>query len=367
MASRPSQDQSHSQSNGQTYVMHGLSHSYFTGKLQAYFHAKGLSYQFVEMDIADFRQCAKVTGVAQMPQVETPTGEWLTDSTPTIAHLEATVSGPSFTPSSPATNFISLVLEDLFDEWFWRPALYYRWAFAPDMHLMSRQLANTMIRDLPLPLFLRKQFILRRQRRVYLSGDGITAQTKRQVETLYLESLDALEAIFSKRPYLMGERPCQADFGLFGPFFRHYSADPTPLAIMRERAPKTLEWVGRLWALRPSDLDGAAPVADVPSDLAPLLLMASRDYFPYLDANAKAFESKTKMVRYQTQGVDWAVPLAPYRVYCLNQLRQKYQALPASDKATVDAKLGGTSAEFLSSPLIEMTSSDSTRDRLWVG
>ena len=77
----------------QPYVMHGLSHSYFTGKLQAYFQAKGLPYRFVEMDVADFRRCAQATGVAQMPQVETPNGEWLTDTTPTIAHLEASVSG----------------------------------------------------------------------------------------------------------------------------------------------------------------------------------------------------------------------------------------------------------------------------------
>lgn len=351
----------------QPYVMHGLSHSYFTGKLQAYFQAKGLPYRFVEMDVADFRRCAQATGVAQMPQVETPNGEWLTDTTPTIAHLEASVSGPSFTPTTPAANFISLLLEDLFDEWFWRPALYYRWAFAPDMHLMSRLFADTMMRDLPLPRFLRKQFMLRRQRRVYLGGDGITAKTKDQVEALYLESLDMLEAIFSKRPYLMGDHPCQADFGLFGPFFRHYSADPTPLAIMRERAPKTYEWVGRLWALRPDALEGIAPIADIPADLAPLLLMASRDYLPYLHANAQAFEAKTKKVSYQTQGVNWSVPLAPYRVYCLNQLRQNYQALAADDKTTIDAHLGGDSAELLRAPLTTMEPSSRPRDRLWNG
>ncbi|MBV1933261.1 MAG: glutathione S-transferase [Parvibaculaceae bacterium] len=347
------------------YKMHGLSHSYFTGKLQAYFQAKGLPYELVEMDVGAFRRCAKATGVAQMPQVETPEGAWLTDTTPTIAHLEATVSGPSFTPTTPAANFISLLLEDLFDEWFWRPALYYRWALAPDMHLMSRVFADTMMRDLPLPSFLRKQFMLRRQRRVYLGGDGITATTKEQVEALYLESLDMLETIFNKRPYLMGDRPCQADFGLFGPFFRHYSADPTPLAIMRERAPKTYEWVGRLWALRPDALDGAAPITEIPADLAPLLLMASRDYLPYLQANALAFETKARMVNYQTQGVDWSVPLAPYRVYCLNQLRQNYQALAADDQTAIEALLGGDGAKILRASLVTMETTSNTRDRLW--
>ena len=237
------------------------------------------------------------------------------------------------------------------------------------MHLMGRQLATTMVRDLPFPLFLRKQFILRRQRHAFLGKDGITPQTKAQVEALYLESLEALELIFNKRPYLMGERPCQADFGLSGPFFRHYSADPTPLAIMRERAPKTLEWVGRLWALRPDDLQDCAPITEVPDDLAPLLLMATRDYLPYLQANARAYEAKAKMVNYQTQGVDWSVPLAPYRVYCLNQLRLNYQALTPTDKATVDVHLEKDSIQLLLSPLLDMATAPgregSARNRLW--
>jgi len=88
---------------------------------------------------------------------------------------------------------------------------------------------------------------------------------------------------------------------------------------------------------------------------------------PYLHANAQAFEAKTKKVSYQTQGVNWSVPLAPYRVYCLNQLRQNYQALAADDKTTIDAHLGGDSAELLRAPLTTMEPSSRPRDRLWNG
>ena len=34
---------------------------------------------------------------------------------------------------------------DAFDEWLWRPALYYRWAFADDARLMSARLAGGML------------------------------------------------------------------------------------------------------------------------------------------------------------------------------------------------------------------------------
>jgi glutathione S-transferase len=72
----------------QRYTLYGLKLSYFTGKLEAYLRAKGVAVQFVEMDTADFRRCAKETGVAQMPQLRSPQGTWLTDTTAILAKFE---------------------------------------------------------------------------------------------------------------------------------------------------------------------------------------------------------------------------------------------------------------------------------------
>ena len=54
------------------YILYGLSCSYFTGKLQAYFQTKGLPYRFAEMSRGQFGTCAQETGVVQLPCVETP-------------------------------------------------------------------------------------------------------------------------------------------------------------------------------------------------------------------------------------------------------------------------------------------------------
>ena len=66
----------------------------------------------------------------------------------------------------------------------------------------------------------------------------------RQTEELYLETLDLLQPVFEKRPYLFGERPCEADFGLFGSMFPHFGNDPTPQEIMHTRAPHLFRWLG---------------------------------------------------------------------------------------------------------------------------
>ena len=81
------------------YRLHGLKLSYFTGKLEAYFRCKGIAHAFVEMDTADFRRCARATGIAQMPQVECPDGPWLTDTTAIIAHFEEMTCPRIFGPA----------------------------------------------------------------------------------------------------------------------------------------------------------------------------------------------------------------------------------------------------------------------------
>ncbi|MEQ9518621.1 MAG: glutathione S-transferase family protein [Parvibaculum sp.] len=348
------------------YTVHGLTLSYFTGKLEAYFRAKGLPYRFVEMDMRDFRKCAKATGIAQMPQVETPQGAWLTDTTAIIKRLEEEATGPRLHSTDPATRFLSLLLEDLFDEWYWRPALYYRWAFDQDMQLMSSQIANTLLRDMPLPFFFRRQFILRRQRTVFLKQDGVTRTTAPHIEALYLNALKVLEPVFKKRPFLLGDRPCEADFGLMGPFFRHFFSDPTPAWIMRREAPHIAHWVTRMWALTPNDIKNASEIETIPDDLGYFFDLFGNEYLPYLEANADACAHGRKNIAYTANAVAWDLPTAPYRVHCLNELKSAFMALDDGGKEKVSATIGAAQCARLSvaaTPIVD-NKHKPVRDRL---
>lgn len=320
-------------------IVHGLTLSYFTGKLEAYLRAKGIPYRFAEMDMGSFRRAGRATGVLQMPQIEMPDGRWLTDTTAIIARFEASGEGPSMSPADPAAKFVSLLLEDYGDEWLWRPALHYRWSFDEDMTLMSSQIARTMMRDLKLPFWMKRQAILRRQRKVYLAEDGVTKETATQIEELYLDTLDAMEAVLAQRPFLMGERPVEADFGFFGSMFRHFFSDPTPAGIMRARAPHVLHWVTRLWSMTPEEVAAAPLPAAMPDDLAPLYARAVSDYLPYLVANDEALAAGDTHLRYTVEGVRWKVPVNPYRAHCLAELRKHYAALPSTARMAVDRLL----------------------------
>lgn len=316
--------------------------------------AKGIPFEFVEMDHLDMAACAKATGVAQMPQLEGADGRWLTDTTDIIKHFEASHRGPAFSPADPQVKFLSLLLEDMFDEWLWRSAMYYRWMFKESRVLMGHQIARIFMRNMPAPMFVKRRFVTWRQLRVYMWGDGVAKATAPQTEQLYLDMLNMLEPIFARRPYLFGARPCEADFGLFGPFFRHYFSDPTPAKIMHETAPHTLAWVVRLWGAKPDALKAAAPVTEAPDDLDPLFEMAGRDYLPYLMANDAAVQARTRHVDYTCQGVHWRVPVSPYRASCLNALRTAFVALPAPDQDGVARRLGRP-VDMLRTPVTDLT------------
>lgn len=341
----------HTPSRQPALIVHGLDLSYFTGKLEAYLRAKGIAYELREMTTRSFRACGRATGILQMPQVELPDGTWLTDTTLTIRHLEATHHGPALMPVEPVTRFVALLLEDFGDEALWRPALHYRWSFSDDARLMGARLARGMLRDVPLPLFLRRQFITRRQQHVYLRRDGVTSQTRGAIEQLYLSTLEAMEEALAGQPFLMGERPTIADIGLFGSMFRHFFSDPTPAGIMRERAPRTLLWVARLWAITPDDFANRPPIQNVPVSLSALLRLAATVHLPELNAHAAAVGNGAPTASFILNSATIEVPASPYRAWCLNELKRAFHALapPARDRVA-ELLADGAAAGILAAP-----------------
>jgi len=307
--------------------VYGSAISYFTGKLEAYLRYKEIPYRLVPMTPRARLRVARATGTPQMPAVLLPDGRWMTDTTPMIAWLETQVPEPAVLPDDPLQAFASRLLEDYADEWLWRPALHYRWSHRGDALLLSRRIVDEMLPRVPVPGGLKRLAIRRRQSRRYLRGDGVTAATRPHVESVYLRTLDQLEAILASRPFLLGARPSLADFGFFASMFRHFALDPTPAALMLARAPAVYAWVGRLWNARASR-SGGALAAGVPGDWSPILREVGGAYLPYLCANADAWKSRRARFDLEIQGARYRrLPVSRYRVWCLERLRAHYEAL----------------------------------------
>jgi glutathione S-transferase len=331
------------------WIVHGTDASYFTGKLEAALRAKGIGYRLEPFSEASMRRCARHTGVLQVPQVECPDGSWLADTSLILEHLEQVRPEPALSPRVPSVRFVSLLLEDFADEWLWRPAMHYRWSFPENARLMSAWLSEHTA-ERRAPEWLKRRFWRRRQHGTFVAGDGVTDATRGAVEAVYLDTLDALEPILARRPYLLGERPTQADLGFFGPLFRHFASDPVPARILRARAPGVLEWVARMWNTRPDRFARAPLPGAIPADLGALLGLVARDYVPYLDANAKAHANGAARVRYEAGGVTFDEPVKPYRVWCRDRLQRALVALDGGARGDVERALGATAVTRLAAP-----------------
>jgi glutathione S-transferase len=321
-------------------ALHGSKVSYFTGKLEAYLRYKEIPFEFHPVTVREMNGwIRRETGAAQIPAVVLPDGRAGTDTTALIAWFESQHAGPAVIPGDPLQAFASRLVEDYADEWMWRPALYYRWAFRPDALLMSRRIVAEFARGIPLPGALLRLAIRLRQRQVNLRGDGVSRRTAPHVEALYRRTLAQLQAILVGRPFLLGERPTLADFGFFASMFRHFGIDPTPAAIMRDQAPAVYEWIARVWNARASRTHGPL-VPGVPEDWSPILDEIGSAYLPYLAANAEAWKEQRRRFDVTLQEVAFTgFRVFDYRVWCLEQLRGHYQALPAAARDEARALL----------------------------
>jgi hypothetical protein len=163
---------------------------------------------------------------------------------------------------------------------------------------------------------------------------GATAENRPLLEESYRRILAAFEPHVAMTSYLFGSRPSLADFAWFGQL-SEMATDPTPMRIMRERAPFTDHWIRRLddasgvegeWYPRERALGAWAEA---------LLQIAGELYLPFLVANADAFARGLERLEIEAWGLPYALAPFKYQVKCLELLRGKLAALDEEDRAAL--------------------------------
>ncbi len=340
-------------------IVYGSRISYYTGKLEAYLRYKNIAYTPLPTPYGNAQMLKEKVGAVQMPIVDDD-GKWMSDTTPIIMHLEDEHPDNPILPDDPVVNFISHLIEDYGDEWLWRSAMYYRWWYDCDRLLASNVLTDEVTGHLKLPRWMRLKMIVRRQVRHYVKRDGVTEETRKHIEQTYHSALAGMTAMLENRPFLLGSAPSLADFGMMGPMFRHYGQDPTPQEIMRNTAPAVFEWVARMW--HGQNQDQPKFVSQIPSDAAPLLKEICETHLVQLTANAEAFARDEERFDMTVQGCDYQdIAVSRYRVWCLEELRHRFDLLSADQQKTVKALLPFGNAEVLWDTQV-LAQSDYNRD-----
>nr|WP_247670746.1 glutathione S-transferase family protein [Alteromonas sp. MMG017] len=233
--------------------MYGSEVSLYTGKIRAYLKYKQLPFTEVLSTISVYKKIIRPkTGVAFIPVVKTPSGEYLQDTARIIDNFEAQTSPPSngcklsVVPTTPAQHLVSELFALWGDEWLVIPAMHYRWN-KDNFPFIYEEFGQVVTPKAP--KFIKAYFgkKLAKKFQGFVPLLGITEKSIPYIEDWYENTvLHYLNEHFATHKYLLGDKPCTGDFGLLGPLYAHLYRDPAPKQLMDKLAPNVAAWVKRM-------------------------------------------------------------------------------------------------------------------------
>lgn len=263
------------------FRIYGMHQSYFTRKLTGYLDYKGLPWRYRRIPAsASEPQAAGWPG--GIPALRTPDEEYMWDSSAVIHYLEQVSPEPSVLPADAVARFLCYVIEDVSDEWLYRPAVGTRWNFEENTQVGGWDLARDMTVGLPLSCDQGREMAAAHVR-ASCPPLGVTPENIASwVDEVLRPWQRAAGALLEQRPYLFGGRPSLADFALFGGNAAHFANDPVCRRWTEADAPAVVRHTHRL--LQPEDETFGAwsDPDDVPAALIALLADLGRLYLPWV-------------------------------------------------------------------------------------
>ena len=321
---------------GGGYRLFSVEHSIFSAKVRALMRFKleqgDLGAGFEDVLATPHlinRWLTPKSGSPSLPQLETPDGGWVQDSSAIVDYLERIHPASPVVPDAdlrPRQHLACYLIELLSDEWLIVPACWERWHFSqgdnePNHRRFNEQQwgaflkpeGNGKERRQAAATFFDRAFGIdlppEEKKGPYqgLVELGCTLHTLGAWRQFQEELLTALERHLEQHDYVLGGRPSLADFSLLGPIYVHFCRDPVAGFDLRTRFPLVSEWVERtnaenslnarkygqkLYKVDDSGVlvafnatsDGGAWLADdtVPPTVMPILRLFFDEMWPYL-------------------------------------------------------------------------------------
>jgi glutathione S-transferase len=212
-------------------------------------------------------------------------------------------------PDDAALRFVCRFIDEAFDELGLYLVHHGRWVVSATTNDAGARLAREFARLLPPggQPHMARRFAQRQVRRLpYLfsvapagfsiaglppeltppSRDGFPP-THELIEEIWDGALDAIEAVLTQQPFLLGARFTLADASVYGQLGMNLK-DPTAAEHMRRRAPRTFRWLCDIRDGNHVAGDGAVVLND---RVRPLIELLDRTFTPLMMQNDAAYET----------------------------------------------------------------------------
>ena len=316
------------------YRLIGSTPSPYSNELRALLRYRRIPHVWVPRSAAVEAEIAHVKPQI-VPMLRFPEEtDYRVDSTPLAHALEARHGARSVVPADSADAFLCHLIEDFADEWVTKLMFHYRWYYAADADFAQAWIVDEHQPGADANRRAQAMAYMRERQQGRMALVGCTPDNAPIIEESFADLLAALEPHLNGAAFLFGSRPSLADFALYGQL-KMLATDPTPQAILREKAPRLDVWLRAMDDASGVEGDWREPGAEPAPAIAALLGLVGRDYLPFLAANARAWEAGEEEMAVQLRGRPYAQAPFRYQVKCLNVLREAFAGLDAGSRQRI--------------------------------
>lgn len=265
------------------YLVHGMTRSYFTRKVVGYLDFTDRPWR-LEPCAPTLHPAASAAGwTGGIPVVTDPDGALMWDSTTIIEHLDLGAAAEHrVLPDDPTLRFLAHLLDDFSDEWFYRPAVGSRWSYPANTETGGWQIAEELSVAVGLPAGVIRTNVVTGMA-ASLPRLGVTPENvEAWMAEVLVEWFRALQPHLAGGGYLLGARPCLADFAVFGANAAHFVGDPYCRDLADEHGPAAVAHTHRLQKPQHQTFGDWFDVDDLPATLIDVIAQAGRHYLPWV-------------------------------------------------------------------------------------
>lgn len=211
-------------------------------------------------------------------------------------------------PQTPLQRACCFILEDVFNHWLGRVCVHTRWCYPDNVAWVGPRFgANRVLnRSIEVPFTEQELLELTPIGEMMYQGfgknvcevNGVGPEQEDAIRADYTNMLKALDTHFSENDFLLGPRPCLADFALGGACKAHFVTDPLPESWLGEYHTMLSNYTDRLFGEQGFTGCDWLPDDKVPDSLSSVLDYAQGTYFQFARANINAGLAGEKFYEY---------------------------------------------------------------------
>ena len=280
------------------YQLIGSEMSFFTRKLEAQLRFQGIPWRYLFKTEARKPELEAKSGTHFIPLLMTP-DRWLIHDTIAIGPmLSDRFHERSVVPEAPLQRACCFILEDAFNHWLGRICVHSRWCYPDNVAWVGPRFGANMVLDRSIDEPFSEQeleqlgpigaMMYEGFGRDVCNFNGVGPDQSDAVRADFAQLLDALAVHFSQNDFLLGGRPCLADFALAGASKAHFICDPVPMSWLGKHCDMLYRYTSRFFADWPDGIPPWPADDQIPDSLDVLLDYLQGSYYTSAPANIAA-------------------------------------------------------------------------------